>query len=249
MGDYQGVFERYEKKYLLTPGQYRALRQEMEGRTEPDQYGRSTVCSVYFDTPSYRLIRRSLEKPGYKEKLRLRSYGEVRGDDPVFVELKKKYGGIVYKRRVQMTLDEAEAYLYRGQPVGNPSQITREIDWFCHFYGEVAPRMLITCERVALCGVRDEGLRVTFDRDIRWREEALSLREGVWGDPLLRPGERLMEIKAPGALPLWLADALSGQGVFPISFSKYGSAYCQKMGGSAPADDRHLKEKGASICA
>ena len=243
------TFKRNEKKYLLSPERYEALWAELSPRLVPDEYFSSTVCSVYFDTPSYRLIRRSLEKPGYKEKLRLRSYGEVSGGDPVFAELKKKCGGIVYKRRVQMTLDEAEAYLYRGQPAGNPSQITREIDWFCHFYGEIAPRMLITCERVALCGVRDEGLRVTFDRDIRWREEALSLREGVWGDPLLRPGERLMEIKAPGALPLWLADALGGQGVFPISFSKYGSAYCQKMGSAASTGGRQLKQKGASICA
>lgn len=111
----QTVFRRYEKKYRLTPGQYTGIRRALEGWMQPDRFYRSQIRSIYFDTPDRRLVRRSLEKPVYKEKLRLRSYGLPGAEDPVFVELKKKYQGVVYKRREVMTLREAEAYLYRGR--------------------------------------------------------------------------------------------------------------------------------------
>ena len=218
------TFKRYEKKYLLTREQYERLWQSLSAYIEPDEYFKSTVCSVYYDTPDYALIRRSLDKPVYKEKLRLRSYNVPGEDDMVFLELKKKYKGIVYKRRAMLRAREAGEYLAGLRPAPNGGQVMREIDWFLR-QNKVAPRAFIACDRAAYRGVENHELRITFDRDIRWRETELDLTRGSDGRPLLRDGQVLMEIKMPEAAPLWLARILSEQGIFPVGFSKYGTCY------------------------
>ncbi len=235
MGQDQNIFQRYEKKYMLNDGQYMRLTDRLSGRMQPDAYGKSTICNVYFDTPNRRLIRASLEKPIYKEKLRLRSYGVPAADTRVFAELKKKFRGVVYKRRIGMPLSAAETYLYRcGRPPA-PCQITREIDWFLHYYQDLKPAMYLSYERTAFYQKEQTGLRITFDSNILWREEALSLSAGTYGQALLEPGQHLMEIKIPGALPLWLTEILDVLQIYPISFSKYGTAYMRRCGASAAA--------------
>lgn len=220
----QHIFERYEKKYLLSAGQYKSLMEKLEGRIVPDRYGKGTVLSVYYDTPDFRLIRASLEKPVYKEKLRMRSYGVPGARDPVFVELKKKYKGIVYKRREEMPLEAAEEWL-AGQDGGCDSQIGREISYAFRIYPNLAPAMFISCERLAFDGVEDPLLRITFDEKILFRREKLTLSAGAWGEPLLESGQRLMEIKMPGAMPVWLSGILDELKLYPTSFSKYGTAF------------------------
>lgn len=222
---YQATFERFEKKYLLSSRQYKEFRKRTAARLVTDEYGKSTICNIYFDTPDARLIRTSLEKPVYKEKLRLRSYGTPGKDQPVFVELKKKYKGVVYKRRESMMLSEAEAYLLHRERPGFESQVIREIDWFMRYYDSIEPAMYISYERIAQYDTRNPALRVTFDSDICWREEELDLRKGAWGQPVLDAGQCLMEIKIPGAMPLWLGDILDELHIYPVSFSKYGRAY------------------------
>lgn len=217
------TFERYEKKYLLSPSVYEQLWQRLEPYLEPDLYPRSTVCSLYYDSADYRLIRHSIEAPVYKEKLRLRSYGVPGDDDTVFVELKKKYAGIVYKRRIGMPAAQAALWLAGACEAGD-SQTAREIDYFLSSY-DVAPRAYLACERTAWRAKENAELRITFDRDIRWRRDALDLRAGSEGEPLLDGGRLLMEIKLPDAAPLWLARMLSELSVFPASFSKYGTCY------------------------
>ena len=216
----QEVFRRYEKKYLLSPEQYEDILLRMKERIQPDRYFQSRIRSIYFDTPDHRLVRRSLEKPVYKEKLRLRDYGSSQEGDPVFVELKKKYKGVVYKRRAEMTLQEAEAYLYDGAPPPYDSQIIREISRFLAFYAPLQPAMAISYNRTAWVSREDARLRFTFDSEIAWRETDLRLGLAADGDKLLRPGWRLMEIKVPAALPLWLVRILDEQQVYPASFSK-----------------------------
>ncbi len=229
MGQYQGTFKRYEKKYLVNEIKYRQLYQYLMDKMAVDNYGETDICSVYFDTSTHLLIRNSLDKPVYKEKLRLRSYGAPVEGDTVYVELKKKYKGIVYKRRVKMELRDAEQYLYYHKPMEEPSQIVREIDWFLQFYGNIEPSMYISYRRTAMYGLEDPQLRITFDRDILWREQELWLEYGIWGAPMLQQGERLMEIKIPGAMPLWLCHILNDMDIYPVSFSKYGRGYEQAM--------------------
>ena len=150
-------------------------------------------------------------------------------DSPVFVELKKKYKGVVYKRRVRMPLGIAEGYLAGTCPPAEPGQITREIDWFRSRYPGLAPAMYLSYERKAFCGREDSGLRITFDRRILWRRDTLDLTAGPGGSPLLAPDELLMEVKCPGAMPLWLAEALSELAIWPSTFSKYGNAYKESL--------------------
>ena len=221
-------FKRIEKKYLLSEAQYESLFRRIGAHLNPDEFGRSTVMSLYLDTADYRIIRNSIEAVDYKEKLRLRSYGTASPDTKVFLELKKKFGGVVYKRRAVMTLAEAERYLRDGaRPF--ESQIMSEIDWAMRLYEWPQPRMMIACEREAWFDEAHPDLRLTFDRDIRYRESALQLSRGSGGFRLLPEDTVLLEIKTAGAMPLWLARALDGEGILPGSFSKYGTAYTRRL--------------------
>lgn len=228
MAEYQGVFERYEKKYMLNEQQYNALCPMLDGYMETDHYGLHTICNIYYDTPHYDLIRASIEKPPYKEKLRLRSYGIPKDDSTVFLELKKKYNGVVYKRRVPLTLSAAENYLAKGIRPPKDHQILHEIDWFLRQY-DVSPKAFIAYDRIALFGTEDPNLRITFDNRIRWRDSVLDLSKGDWGNLLLPSGQILMEIKIPGTMPYWLAEMLTELEIFPYVFSKYGTCYKQHL--------------------
>ena len=219
------TFQRYETKYMLSPIMARKLRKSLPGHLQMDEYGLDTICSLYYDTPDHQLIRRSLEKPVYKEKLRLRSYGPAKETSPIYVELKKKYEGIVYKRRERMILSEAVPYLAGKSEPGFDSQILHEITWFRNYYRGLAPAMYIAYDRIACFGTEDRNFRVTFDTNIRWRTDNLCLDGPTEGTRLLEPGWYLMEVKTPGAVPLWFSKILDDLAIYPASFSKYGFAY------------------------
>ena len=220
----QMVFQRYELKFMLTQMQQQHLLSVMADRMEEDAFPHSSIRNLYLDTPDFRLIRRSLERPVYKEKVRLRSYGQAGEGDTVFAELKKKYRSVVYKRRLAMPQGEAMACL-SGTASWPDSQIGGEIAYTLDYYGSLAPAVFLSYERDSYRSLADDGLRLTFDRDIRFRREALSLDTAPWGQPLLTEDQVLMEVKSPGALPLWLVGALSDMEVRKTSFSKYGAAY------------------------
>lgn len=219
------VFERHEKKYRLTEDQYFRLRERLDKHMREDKYGMTAICSLYFDTADWLLASRSLQKPLYKEKLRLRSYGIPDDTATVFLELKKKLDGVTYKRRVSMTYAEAKLYINDGEPPDGQGQIFEEIDWFIKFH-RAAPAILLIYNRIALYGIEDEELRVTFDSDIRFRTERLDPAQGDDGTPIIEKGERIMEIKVAGVFPYWLSRLLSDLKIYPASFSKYGTAYC-----------------------
>lgn len=228
MRKYQDVFERYEKKYILSAEQYCSLREKLTEHFCEDSHGLHTINNIYYDTDSFELARASIEKPVYKEKLRLRSYGTPSVGDDVFLELKKKYDGVVFKRRIKMELEQAMRYLELGIRPNIESQILNEIDWFLRSY-DVEPKAFIAYDRIALAGVENPELRITFDNNIRWRSTMLNLSRGSWGSEILQADKRLMEIKIPGAMPTWLAHILSENEVFPASFSKYGNCYKQHL--------------------
>lgn len=224
--DVKTCFKRYELKYLLNAEQYAAVREVMQGRMTPDAYGKSRICNLYFDTPDFRIIRRSLEKPVYKEKLRLRSYGPVGPDGTVYAELKKKYQSVVYKRRVGMTREGAAEFLKSPQP---QTQIGREIAYFLEVYPDAAPMVWLSYAREAFFGADDPDLRMTFDTDVLARWENLTLGGGIYGTPVLPQGKILMEVKVRDAIPLWLTHCLSDAKIRQTSFSKYGTAYLQRQ--------------------
>lgn len=220
----QNVFCRKEIKYMLSGAQYEGLHARLQTQIVPDRFFVSSIFSLYYDTPDYLLIRRSLEKSKYKEKLRLRCYGIPDEKSEAFVEIKKKVDGVVYKRRESLPYKNALYYLL-GMEEGGDSQIFHELDWFLRFYGDLQPAMFLSYNRLSYKGARDGALRITFDRDILWRTESLDLRGGAWGTPLLPDGCRLMEVKLQGAMPLWLSDVMSEFRIYPNGVSKYGLAY------------------------
>lgn len=215
-------FKRYEKKYLITPEQYGLFKEKTLLYIKPDEHSKYTLCNLYYDTDNYNLIRTSLEKPVYKEKLRIRSYGVPGPDDRVFVELKKKYNGVVYKRRA--VLPESSAYEFLSFHSSTHSQIEKEIAYF-QFFHHSFPKVFIAYDREAYQGINNSELRITFDTNIRWRTDRLKLSDGNDGCLLLNNNLILLEIKAPGNYPLWLSKILSELKIFPVSFSKYGTCY------------------------
>lgn len=223
------IFRRVEKKYRLSPPQKDALLGLIGNHLTPDVHGRNTICSLYLDTPEHLIIRNSIDAKAYKEKLRLRSYGTPGMEDHVFLEIKKKFKGVVYKRREVMTLREAMAYIEHGEKPCD-SQIMREIDYAMRFYRNPQPAMLIAYEREAYFDANDPNLRITFDTNVRARETELRLECGSHGDLLLPEDAILMEIKTTGAMPVWLAHALSECAILPARFSKYGTAYLRSAG-------------------
>lgn len=221
----QTVFQRYELKYLLTNAQKEALLGAMAPYMALDQYGRTTIRNLYYDTDTYLLIRRSIEKPVYKEKLRIRSYSRADADSTVFVELKKKYKHIVYKRRISLPNQEAMAWL-SGETHRDPrTQIAKEIDYALTLYGTLHPTVFLSYEREAYYANEGSDFRVTFDDNILCRQHDLSLESEVYGTPILPEGKVLMEIKCSGGIPLWMTQVLSKEKIYKTSFSKYAAAY------------------------
>ena len=219
------VFKRYELKYMLTLEQKERILKAMSPYMELDKYGRTTIRNIYFDTDSYRLIRRSIEKPAYKEKLRIRSYSQATADSTVFVELKKKYDKVVYKRRLPLCERDAMAWVCGEATCPVNTQISREIDYFSDFYGGLKPSVFLSYEREAYYDKGGGDFRVTFDDNILARQTDVSLCSDLYGEPILPEGKVLMELKCSGGIPLWMAHVLSRERIYKTSFSKYGTAY------------------------
>ena len=222
---FQTIFKRYEMKYLLTEEQKEKILAAMEPYMQLDKYGRTTIRNIYYDTDTYLLIRRSIEKPAYKEKLRIRSYSQVNPGDTVFVELKKKYDQIVYKRRISMPEAEAMAWTEQIRHCKKHTQIANEIDYFLEYYKTLRPAVFLTYEREAYFETNGGDFRITFDDTILARQNDISLTSEVYGIPILPRGMVLMEIKCSGGLPLWMTKVLSAERIYKTSYSKYGAAY------------------------
>lgn len=226
------VFNRYEVKYRITNEQYLALRERLSERMESDEYSRNgefyTICNIYYDSDDNELIRRSLEGGVYKEKLRLRSYGTVPYDNKVFFEIKKKYKGLVNKRRTKIKLVEAYKYSETGEfPTIEPymnAQVMKEIDYMVRRMG-LKPKLFLSYDRCAMFDRENHDFRVTFDRNITVRRYDLGLHYGVYGDKLIDEDSWIMEIKIDQAMPLWMNEILTEFGIYHSSFSKYGTEY------------------------
>ena len=224
----QTVFERHELKFVITQKQQEKLLSLFSDKLKGDEYGKSLIRNIYFDTPTYLLIRNSLDKPTYKEKIRLRGYGKMTESSVAFLEIKKKYKGVVYKRRIKLTEKDAMAYMTECEKLPD-SQISREIDYFVSYYENLAPRVALFYEREAYYSKDDDTLRITFDKNIQYRFDDLSLLSDAKGTKILDDGQVLMEVKTSYSLPLWLTSFLSENKIYKRSFSKYGYAYMKEI--------------------
>lgn len=219
------VFQRMEKKYMITQAQKDEIMRRSKQLLKDDIFAAATICNIYYDTDHDSLITASIQKPPYKEKLRLRSYG-INKENNVYLEIKKKYKGIVNKRRISLYPDEAAYLLKSGKLLHQKTQIRSEIAYFLQYY-QPKPKVFIAYERTAYLGIVDKDLRITFDSHIRRRYDHLDLTTNADGKELLNDDQILMEIKVPGAFPLWLTHILSDMKLYPTSFSKYGSVFVE----------------------
>ncbi len=220
----QTVFKRYEVKFLITREQKEKILNSLTEKIKIDSYGHSLIKNLYFDTDDFLLIRRSIEKPKYKEKLRVRTYGN--DSEHVFVEMKKKYSGVVYKRRIALKEPNAIAWLCERKPCPN-TQIAKEIDYSLNFYKTLKPKIFLSYEREAYYSEENRDFRLTFDENIIFRDYDLSFKN--YGEPLLDENEILMEVKCSGAMPLWFTKVLSENKIYKTSFSKYGTVYTKHI--------------------
>ncbi|WP_035051179.1 polyphosphate polymerase domain-containing protein [Carnobacterium pleistocenium] len=227
MANYQSVFERKETKYLITYDQWGQLMKELRPHMELDKYGKYLITNIYYDTQDWYLIRHSMSKPVYKEKVRLRSYGVPTEKDPVYIEIKKKFDGTVYKRRAKMRLNQAETFLAHQEKLAvvSDNQKIHEFESVLSFYPDLKPAMYLSYKRLAYFDKVDDSIRITFDQEILYRTEDLFLSSGSYGQPILPENHLLMEIKICGAMPVWLARILSRNKIFPAKFSKYANGY------------------------
>lgn len=218
------VMKRYEFKYVLSPIQVSYLQEQISSHMILDDYGMTSIASLYYDTPNHRLIRASIEKPAYKEKIRLRSYGIADENSNVYLELKRKAYGVVYKRRVQSHIADVDRFFHHEGEICNDGQIAREISYFRDYYENLEPACLIIYDRQAYYS-KDSDLRLTIDQNPRYRMDNLNLTTNMDGELLLPKGSGILEIKVQDAIPLWLSAILAKGKIYKSSFSKYGEAY------------------------
>lgn len=226
------VFNRYEHKYLLDEETYKKVIEVMDAHMELDKYNKEhrpyTIANIYFDTEDDYLIRHSIEKPKYKEKLRLRAYGIPNESTKVYLEIKKKFNGIVNKRRTTLRLKEAYDFVRTGKaPLPKDymnAQVVKEISYFLTCY-DLSPKVYLAYDRIAYFEKGNPDLRISFDQNIRSRRYDIALEDGDYGEPLLEDGVYLMEIKTSTAKPLWLSNMLTELNIKRKSFSKYGTEF------------------------
>ena len=217
-------FKSHEIKYLITINQYINLMNYLSDKVEKDVFYKSTIYNVYYDTDNFELIRKSIEKPIYKEKLRIRSQDKPTLDSSVYVELKKKYDHIVYKRREKI----AYKYILNNSFLeGAETQIDKEIKYFNDFYDGLTPNMFLLYEREAYYFKTDKQIRITFDTNIKYHTENVNLLPSISDIKLLSNNLVLMELKVPFSISYDLAKYLSSEKIFKTPFSKYGTAYKQ----------------------
>lgn len=226
------VFNRHEEKFLIDNDVYEAIQSELLKHMELDEYNKThdtyTISNMYYDTADNHLIRTSLSKPAYKEKLRIRAYGVPESNDKVYLEIKKKVCGLVNKRRTKLRLNDAYRFVSTGiKPELKyymNKQVMNEIEYMLRIY-ELEPKLYLAYDRKAMFGIESRDLRITFDTNIRSRRYDLKLEAGDYGEQLMQEGKWLMEVKAEKNIPLWLSKMLAEYKIYKTSFSKYGKEY------------------------
>ena len=226
------VFNRYEHKYKLDKETFLNVLSVIDEHMIIDahnvDYKPYTIANIYYDTPDDYLIRRSLQKPEYKEKLRLRAYGVPTLDSKVYLEIKKKFDGIVNKRRTTLKLKEAYEFVETGVPPVMQDymnrQVISELEYFLKIY-DLSPKLYLAYDRIAYFEKGNKDLRISFDMNIRSRRYDLKLEKGDYGEKLLPDDVYLMEIKTSLAKPLWFTNMLAEFDIKRNRFSKYGTEF------------------------
>lgn len=219
-------FRRIEKKYIITREQYLIIKDIIETKMIEDEHGKSTICNIYLDTDQFDLIRHSITKPIYKDKVRLRSYNIPTNDSTVYLEIKRKYAGVVSKRRIEMKLNKFYEYINDKNSFTEENQVKKELLYYFKFYN-LKQTMFVSYYRRAYYDKDNRDFRITFDSNILARNYDLIIEKGIYGTHILEKDNYIMEIKTLGTIPIWLVKILNELQIYPCGFSKYGEAYTQ----------------------
>lgn len=223
----KNIFQRVEQKYLLTKEQFLALQNVLDTYFEKDKYYKSNIYNLYFDNTNNDIIINSIEKPPYKHKIRLRSYKEPTKNDEIFLEIKKKYKGTVYKRRISLTLEEWNDYYKKDIFPLHDTQIMKEIDYEIKYF-KLKPTYFVAYNRISYYSKEDENFRITFDNNLRSRKTNLKLKDTKENKLYFDDEYYIMETKSLYGLPLWFTKELTTNNIYPKSFSKVGNIYSKE---------------------
>lgn len=227
---------REELKYVVPESALDDLRQEIAPFMEIDKFGRGfeergyTIRSIYLDSPDLLFYHEKQNHLQNRKKLRIRGYNELRGDDKVFLEIKRKFSSAIAKDRAIMRYDDL-AELFQTADVErfvDPERTSAEAreaarSFFYHVYRlNLRTSNLVVYEREAFMGKFDPTLRITFDRNLRGSlyptlDELFEERE--FGHVM--PGYFILELKYSTQFPGWLRPALARHGLMQRSASKY----------------------------
>ena len=237
--DYTYTMFRYELKYILSPEQYSFFMNRIKDRMEIDKYGHTTLYSLYYDTPNKLLIRSSIENPDFKEKIRVRSYGVPKKENHLFLEIKRKNNGVVYKRRISTDIKGLDQFFNEKNNYIENDQIASELQYFKKFYKQLDPCFLIIYDRKGYNEINGT-LRITCDENLRYRTSDLDFYSTNKETPILQKGYVVLEIKIQDSMPLWLAKILSEGQIYQTSFSKVGEAYKKELQLSRGLERRNI---------
>lgn len=221
-------FRRIESKYIVNSFQKEELTKELLKHMEYDKFcvGEKTykIQNIYYDTDDQAVISRSIEKPTYKQKLRLRKYdsGEL------FLEIKKKSEGVVGKRRISLTMEELKRWMEDAVPPVRTKYVDQHIIQEISYYLKCTrfkENVYISYERLGFFDKNDKEFRVTFDSDIHTKRNNFDFDTDDYEENLLPDGTYILEIKSVRNYPIWLVNKLNELKIYRHSFSKYGTEY------------------------
>ena len=217
------IIDRMEQKYFVSFDKYNKLMKLINNKLVKDKYFSERIYNIYFDNDEYEFMTKSLDKPLYKEKVRLRSYETKDKNSNVFLEIKKKFQGHGNKRRVVINYNEAKDYIDNKIIPNTNKQIMGELD-YTFKKNNLKPKISLTYDRLSYAFKEDESYRVTFDTNIRYSNKKVDLVDLDDEYCLFNDGY-IMEVKTLKGYPSWFIKALNELKLYPVSYSKVGEAY------------------------
>ena len=217
------IIDRMEQKYFVSFDKYKKLMDIIEDKLVKDKYFSERIYNIYFDNDEYEFMTKSLDKPLYKEKVRLRSYETADKNSNVFLEIKKKFQGHGNKRRVVINYNDAIDYINNKIIPDTNKQIMNELD-YTFKKNNLKPKISLTYDRLSYAFKEDDSYRITFDTNIRYSNKKIDLVD-LDDDYCLFNDGYIMEVKTLKGYPMWFIKALNELKLFPTSYSKVGEAY------------------------
>lgn len=241
--------DRHEGKYIVPVSMARDVAEFIKPFCDPDPHGEGNppeyvITTLQLDTPNYSLHHAKGLEAVNRFKLRARTYGEVVGGAPVFLEVKKKIRGVIVKSRCRIAFDSWSRDMVRNLKYDHTFKSHREEEAYLEFVRltrEIAaePTVWIRYTRESYFGVNDEYARVSFDRKLLYQpavdwdswgaaapwkplDSSLAQRKGYHFSGII------LELKTLSNVPHWMIDLVKYFGLERTGNCKYSNAVWQE---------------------